>query len=65
MSGDFDPETGDVEGRIEGEFMTKLQKSSVSFDVVDAMEGLLGKDDFGGDEQIVDAMEDALFDDGD
>ena len=64
MDENFDAEAGDIEQRIEGEFMTKLQDSSVSFDIVETIEGQLGEDDFGGEDEIVKAVEEAVLDDG-
>jgi hypothetical protein len=47
----------DVEERITGEFMTGLQESDVSFDIIEVMEGLIDEEDFGGKEEIVSAID--------
>lgn len=52
---------GDVENRIGGEFMRQLQESEVDFDIVEEMEGLLSEDDFGGEELIVDRIEENVL----
>lgn len=64
MSDEFDTEASDIERRIEGEFMKRLQESAVSFDVVESMEGLLDEEDFGGEDRIIDIVENVKVSDG-
>ncbi len=61
----FDPDEGDVERRIEGEFMRRLQESEVPFEITDVMEGLLDEDDFGGKDEIVRRIEEEMIDNDD
>lgn len=55
----------DVEDRILGEFMSRLQGADVDFYIVEEIEGLLDEDDFGGGDQIVENIEESVLDDAD
>lgn len=63
MEWETDLDSTNVEDRITGEFMTRLQESDVDFALVDAFEGLVDEEDFGGEETIVEIVEDELIDD--
>jgi hypothetical protein len=65
MGGEFSADEGDVERRIEGEFMRRLQESEVPFDIVEVMEELIDKPDLGGTDEIVERIEAEVFDNGD
>jgi hypothetical protein len=54
-------QTGDVEERIAGEFMHRLQESDVDFDLTEIMEGQLDKDDFGGGDEITELIEEKVL----
>ena len=55
----------DVEDRIVGEFMRQLQESDVDFEIVEEMEGLLNEEDFGGDDRIIERIEESVLNDAD
>lgn len=57
----FDFEDVNVEDRIVGEFMTQLQNSDVDFAITEVMEGLLDEDDFGGQDVIVERIEEEVL----
>jgi len=66
MSEDRDPsgfQTTDVEARIAGEFMWRLQESDIDFRLTDIMEGQLDKDDFGGGDEITELVEEEVLED--
>ena len=65
MGADFTLEDGNVERRIEGEFMTRLQESEVPFEIIEVMEGLIDEPDLGGEDEIVERIQAEVFDDGD
>ena len=65
MSLDSDPEERDVEHRIVGTFMWELQESDVDFDIVETIEGLIGQSDFGGEETLIEAIEEEVISDED
>lgn len=52
-----------VEDRIVGEFMTELQEADVSFEYIEALEGLIGEEDFGGADTILVEVESRVLDD--
>lgn len=58
-------QTGDVEERIAGEFMRRLQESDVDFDVTEVMEAQLEKDDFGGGDEITELIEEEVLENED
>jgi len=58
-------QSGNVEERIAGEFMYRLQESNVDFDITEIMEGQLEKDDFGGGDKIVEIIEKELLENED
>lgn len=58
-------QTADVEERIAGEFMHRLQESDVDFHLTEIMEGQLGKDDFGGGDEITELIEEGILEDED
>ncbi|ERJ04827.1 hypothetical protein HLRTI_003195 [Halorhabdus tiamatea SARL4B] len=58
-------QTGDVEERIAGEFMRRLQESDVDFDVTEVMEAQLEKDDFGGGNEITELIEEEVLENED
>jgi hypothetical protein len=58
-------QSGNVEERIAGEFMHRLQESDVDFDITEIMEGQLEKDDFGGGEEIAETIEKEVLENGD
>jgi hypothetical protein len=60
MSSDRELEEGDVEDRILGDWMRRLQEERVDFEIVETMEELLDEDDFGGDERIIEEVEQAV-----
>lgn len=51
----------DVEARIAGEFMRRLQESDVDFRLTEIMEDQLSKDDFGGGDEIAELVEDEVL----
>lgn len=57
MGTEFSADEGNVERRIEGEFMTQLQDSEVPFDIVEVMEELIDEPDLGGKDEIVERIE--------
>lgn len=65
MDFEFNTDEGDVERRIEGEFMTRLQDTEVPFEVVEVMEELIDEPDLGGEDEIVERIETKVLDDGD
>lgn len=56
---------GSVEDRIVGEFMRQLQGSDVDFDIIEEMEGLLDEEDFGGEDRIIERVEESVLNDAD
>lgn len=54
-----------VEDRIVGEFMHRLQDAEVSFEMVELMEEQSSKNDFGGAEELIDRIKAELIHDGD
>jgi len=60
MSSDRELEEGDVEDRILGDWMRRLHEERVDFEIVEIMEELLDEDDFGGDERIIEKVEQAV-----
>jgi len=60
MSTDRELEEGDVEGRILGDWMRRLHEERVNFEIVETIEELLDEDDFGGDERIIEEVEQAV-----
>jgi hypothetical protein len=56
---------GNVEDRIVGEFMRQLQESDVDFEIIEEMEDLLDKEDFGGEELIIERVEESVLNDAD
>lgn len=52
-----------VEDRIVGEFMTELQEADVSFEYIEALEGLIDQEDFGGADTILAEVESRVLDD--
>lgn len=56
---------GSVEDRIVGEFMRKTQETDVGVEIMDVMEGRIHEDDFGGEEVIVNEIEEAVLDNED
>lgn len=60
----FESEDIDVEDRIAGEFITELQESDVDVEIVEMMSGLLHEDDFGGEEKIIEQLEEQVLEDG-
>jgi len=58
-------QTGNVEERIAGEFMRRLQESDVDFDVTEIIEGQLEKDDFGGGNEITELIEEEVLENED
>lgn len=65
MCGENESGETDVEDRIIGEFMRRLQDSDVDFAIVEEMEGVLDENDFGGEELIVERIEEGLLNDED
>lgn len=59
-----DLESSNVEARITGEFMRRLQDSEVDFELVEGIEQLIDEEDFGGEDAIIDLVEEELIDDG-
>lgn len=55
----------DVEDRIVGEFMRQLQDSDVDFGIVEEMERLLDEEDFGGEDRIIERIEENVLNDAD
>jgi len=51
----------DVEARIAGEFMRRLQDSDVDFRLTEIIEGQLSEDDFGGGGEIAELVEDEVL----
>lgn len=64
MEWDSEIDSTNVEARITGEFMKRLQDSDVDFGVVNSFEELIDEDDFGGDDSVIEIVEDELIDDG-
>ena len=60
--GDLD--SSNVEARITGAFMRQLQESEVDFDIVDGIESLIDEEDFGGEDAVIELVEEVLIDDG-
>ena len=60
MSSDRELEEGDVEDRILGDWMRRLHDEQIDFEIVETMEELLNEDDFGGEERIVEEVEQAV-----
>ncbi|AQL42112.1 hypothetical protein BV210_05020 [Halorientalis sp. IM1011] len=58
-------ENGDVEDQIASAFIFKVMQSDVDVDMADVMNGLLHKDDFGGEDLIVECIEEEMLDDED
>ncbi|MDB2242698.1 hypothetical protein [Halorubrum ezzemoulense] len=58
-------QTTDVEAQIAGEFMWRLQESDIDFRITEIMEGQLDKDDFGGDDEITELVEEGVLEDED
>lgn len=58
-------QTTDVEARIAGEFMWRLQESDIDFRLTEIMEGQLDKDDFGGGDEITELIEEEVLEDED
>ena len=52
-----------VEDRIVGEFMTELQEADVPFEYIEALEGLIDQEDFGGADAILAEVESRVLDD--
>lgn len=65
MDSDFSLEDGNVEQRISGEFMKRLQEADVPFEIVEVMEELIDEPNLGGEEEIVERIEAEVLDDGD
>ncbi|TKR27982.1 hypothetical protein [Natronomonas salsuginis] len=65
MTPDEEFSDADVEDRIVGEFMRQLQESDVDFEIVEEMEGLLDEEDFGGEERIIERVEESVLNDED
>ncbi len=65
MEFEFTSDDVDVERRIEGEFMTRLQESEVPFEIVEVMEGLIDEPDLGGQDEIVERIEAEVLENGD
>lgn len=63
MDTESDSIDSDVEERISGQFMHQLRDSDVDFDIVEEMEALIDEDDFGGEEAIVERIEDSVLND--
>lgn len=61
MAESFDSEDVNVEDRIVGEFMTQLQNSDIDFEITEVMEGLLDENDFGGEDVIVERIEEEVL----
>lgn len=61
MAESFDSEDVNVEDRIVGEFMRQLQNSNVNFEITEVMEGLLDENDFGGEDVIVEGIEEEVL----
>lgn len=61
MAESFDSEDVNVEDRIVGEFMRQLQNSNVDFEITEVMEGLLDENDFGGEDVIVERIEEEVL----
>lgn len=61
MTESFDSEDVNVEARIAGEFMTQLQNSDIDFEITEVMEGLLDENDFGGEDVIVERIEEGVL----
>jgi hypothetical protein len=61
MTESFDSEDVNVEDRIVGEFMRQLQNSDVDFEIIEVMEGLLDENDFGGEDMIVERIEEEVL----
>jgi hypothetical protein len=57
--------TADVEARIAGDFMRKLQESDVEFQLTEIIEGQLDKDDFGGGDEITELIEEEILENED
>ena len=65
MSYTDDIDESNVEDRIVGEFMTRLHRSDVSFELIELLEGQLSANDFGGSDALIERVETELIDDGD
>lgn len=65
MDTEINADEGDVERRIEGEFMRRLQESEVPFEIVEVMEGLLDEPDLGGEDEITERLESEVLNGGD
>lgn len=62
MDTDFDSNDSDIERRIEGEFMRRLQESEVPFEITESMESLLDEKDLGGKAKIIELIEEQMLD---
>jgi hypothetical protein len=58
-------QTTDVEARIAGEFMWRLQESDIDLRLIEIMEEQLDKDDFGGDDEITELVEEEILENED
>lgn len=65
MGSELNADEGDVERRIEGEFMRRLQESEVSFEIVEVMEELIDEPDLGGEDRITERLESEVLNGGD
>lgn len=58
-------QTTDVEARIAGEFMWRLQESDIDFRLTEIMEGQLDEDDLGGGNELTELVEEEVLEDED
>lgn len=65
MDSEVNTDEGDVERRIEGEFMRHLQESEVPFEIVEVMEELIDEPNLGGEDGIVERLEMEVLNGGD
>lgn len=64
MEDEFEKDREKVEERIVREFLLGLHESGVKPQIPDIMEELMYESDFGGEEEIVEKVEDQLLPDG-
>ena len=60
---ELDLDAGNVEDQIASEYIFNVMEADVDVEIADVMNELLDEDDFGGEDLIVERIEEAVFND--